>query len=79
MSYYFIRTDLREWKVETRERRWKTGEDRSVVAGAEILTINNQLADISQHNLVLELVAECSMESIENAVAAALEKHISFL
>ena len=65
--------------METRERRWKTGEDRSVVAGAEILTINNQLADICQHNLVLELVAECSMESIENAVAAALEKHISFL
>ena len=33
---FSIRTHLREWKMETRERSWKTGKDRSVATGAEI-------------------------------------------
>ena len=70
---YSIRTDLGEWKVETREWCWKTGEDRSAAAGAEIFNINSPLRLTERSANLEELLADCSMESMEKAVAAALK------
>ena len=59
--------------METRERSRKTGKDRSVAGGgAEIGMSRIKRVIPTQHNLE-ELLAECSMESMEKAVAAALE------
>ena len=70
---YSIRTHLREWKVETRERSWKTGKDRSVAGGGAEIGMSRIKRDLpTQHNLE-ELLAECRMESMEKAVAAALK------